>query len=119
MIADDNSDAAVTAQILLELMGFEVATAHDGLQAVDVANAFHPAVILLDIGMPGLNGYEAYRRIHQQPWSAKSTFIALTGWGKDEDREKSLDAGFDHHLVKPVDPAALEHLLDEALEKGR
>ena len=119
MIADDNSDAAVTAQIFLELMGFEVATAHDGLQAVDVANTFHPAVILLDIGMPGLNGYEACRRIHQQPWSADSTFIALTGWGKDEDREKSRDAGFDHHLVKPVDPAALEHLLDEALAKGR
>jgi len=119
MIADDNSDAAVTAQIFLELMGFEVATARDGVQAVELANAFHPSVILLDIGMPGLNGYEACRRIHQQPWSAESTFIALTGWGKDEDREKSRAAGFDHHLVKPVDPAALEHLLEEATAKGR
>lgn len=118
MIADDNSDAAVTAQIFLELMGFEVATAHDGLQAVDVANAFRPSVILLDIGMPGLNGYEACRRIHQQPWSAESTFIALTGWGKEEDREKSRAAGFDHHLVKPVDPATLENLLVRATTKG-
>jgi CheY-like chemotaxis protein len=95
-------------------MGFEVATAHDGLQAVEVANAFHPAVILLDIGMPGLNGYEACRRIHQEPWSSASTFIALTGWGKDEDRERSRAAGFDHHLVKPVDPVALKTLLQQA-----
>jgi len=117
MIADDNPDAAMTARTLLELMGFEVAVARDGLEAVDLAESYLPSVILMDIGMPGLNGYEACRRIRQQPWSAQSTMIALTGFGKEEDRERSRDAGFDHHLVKPVDPATLGLLLAEATSK--
>ena len=96
---------------MLKIMGSEVRTAYDGLQAVDVAAAFRPDVILLDIGMPKLNGYEACRRIREQPWGEKAVIIALTGWGQDEDKRRSQEAGFTHHMVKPVDPAALEKLL--------
>jgi len=116
LIADDNVDAAVTSQIFLELMGFEVATAHDGLCAVELAATFQPDAVMLDIGMPGLNGFDACRHIRQQPGSEGRIFIALTGWGQEEDRQKSKDAGFDHHLVKPVDPSALARLLNELME---
>ena len=97
--------------MMLKIMGNEVRTANDGLQAVEAAAAFRPDVILLDIGMPKLNGYEACRRIREQPWGEKAVLIALTGWGQEEDKRRSQEAGFDHHMVKPVDPAALEKLL--------
>ena len=97
--------------MMLQIMGNEVRTAKDGLQAVEAAAAFQPDVILLDIGMPKLNGYEACRRIREQPGGQKAVLIALTGWGQDEDKRRSAEAGFNHHLVKPVDPAALGELL--------
>jgi PAS domain S-box-containing protein len=115
MIADDNQDAAATLRIFVELMGFKVATADDGIQAVELAATFQPDVILMDIGMPGLNGYDACRRIRQQPWSGNTVFIALTGWGQNQDRQRSKAAGFAHHLVKPVDPARLRELLESVV----
>jgi PAS domain S-box-containing protein len=111
LVADDNADSASTLSVLLSFMGHEVRTANDGAAAVEMATAFEPDAILLDIGMPKLSGYEACRLIREQAWSARALLIALTGWGQDEDRRRSQEAGFDHHLTKPVDPAMLEKLL--------
>jgi len=119
LVVDDNLDAATTLRMVLEIMGYEVATAHDGAQAVDLAPRFLPAVILMDIGMPVMNGYDACQRIREQAWSRETFIIALTGWGQEEDRKKSGDAGFDHHLVKPVDLAVLEPLISKAMAGGR
>ena len=111
LVADDNQDSATSLAMLLRIMGNETQTANDGLEALDMAAAFRPDVVLLDIGMPKLNGYEACRRIREQPWGEKAVLVALTGWGQVEDRRRSQAAGFNHHLVKPVDPATLEKLL--------
>ena len=111
LVADDNVDSARSLAILLRIMGNEVHTAHDGREAVDTASTFQPDLALLDIGMPHLDGYEACRRIREQPWSKKTVMVALTGWGRMEDVRRSEQAGFDHHLVKPVEPGALEKLL--------
>jgi PAS domain S-box-containing protein len=111
LVADDNVDSAASLAMMLKLMGNEVRTAHDGVEAVETAVAFRPDVILLDIGMPRMNGYDACRRIREQPWARGITIAALTGWGQEEDKRQSREAGFDHHLVKPVEPAALEKLL--------
>lgn len=119
LVVDDNVDAATTLKLALEIKGYEVALAHDGARAVDLAAAFLPAVILMDIGMPILNGYDACRRIREQPWSRDIVIVALTGWGQEEDTKKSGDAGFDHHLVKPVDLAVTEQLITKAVSCGR
>jgi CheY-like chemotaxis protein/two-component sensor histidine kinase len=111
LVVDDNRDSADSLAILLDLMGNEVATAYDGLEAIAVAESFRPDTILLDIGLPRLNGYETARRIREQPWSKGVVLIALTGWGQEEDRRRSREAGFDQHLVKPIDPAMLRALL--------
>ncbi|HEV7516845.1 MAG TPA: ATP-binding protein, partial [Thermoanaerobaculia bacterium] len=110
LVVDDNEDAASSLALLLTLSGNEVRTAYDGLAAVEMAAAFRPAVILLDIGMPMLNGYEAARRIREQQ-GTEVVLIALTGWGQEEDKRQAQEAGFDHHLVKPLDPATLHRLL--------
>ncbi|OWK35303.1 Chemotaxis protein methyltransferase CheR [Fimbriiglobus ruber] len=111
LVVDDNRDSAVSLGMMLELMGNEVRTAHDGLEAVQAAEVFRPDVILLDIGLPRLNGYEAARRIKGQPWGEDIVLIALTGWGQEEDKRRSKEAGFNFHMVKPVEPAALEKVL--------
>ncbi len=111
VVADDNEDSAFTMAMMLKLMGNDVRTAHDGFEAIEVAEAFRPELILLDIGMPGLNGYDACRRIREQAWGKGVVMVALTGWGQDEDKRRSREAGFDHHLVKPIEPEALEKLL--------
>ena len=111
LVADDNLDAAESLAMLLTLEGNETRTAHDGLEALDVAAAFRPDVMLLDIGMPKLNGYDVCRRIRQQAWGKNIVVIALTGWGQEADKRRSLAAGVDAHLVKPVDLAALKKLL--------
>jgi CheY-like chemotaxis protein len=97
--------------MILKLMGNELRTAPDGQAAVEVAEEYRPDIILLDIGLPKLNGYEACRRIREQPWSNGTVIVALTGWGQDEDRRRSEEAGFDHHLVKPVEVRAMQQLL--------
>jgi PAS domain S-box-containing protein len=111
LVVDDNKDSADSLGMLLRLKGNEIRTAHDGLEAVEVAEMFHPEFVLLDIGLPKLNGYDVARRIRQQPWGRDIILIALTGWGKAEDRRLSQEAGFNFHIVKPVDLAALEDLL--------
>jgi signal transduction histidine kinase len=113
LVVDDNRDSAKSLTMLLKLMGHEVDTAHDGLEAVGRAAKFQPDVILLDIGMPGLNGYEAARRIREQQPRSGVRLVALTGWSQDEDRRRSEQAGFDAHLVKPVNLSALKKLLAE------
>jgi CheY-like chemotaxis protein len=111
LVADDNADSAESLALLLTLRGSEVRIARDGWEAVAAAAAFGPDVALLDIGMPRLNGYEAARRIREQGRGEPMVLIALTGWGQDEDRQRSTAAGFDFHLVKPVDFVTLEQLL--------
>ena len=113
LVADDNADAVGTLAMMLELMGHEVRTAGDGQAAVELAEAFAPDLILMDIGMPNLNGYEAARRIRSQPRDKRAILVALTGWGQEEDRRRSKEAGFDFHIIKPVEPATLEKLLAE------
>lgn len=111
LIVDDHPDAAKSLAALLTIMGNDVQVAHDGLAALDAAQTHHPAIILMDIGLPGMNGYEVARRLRQDPDLREISLIALTGWGQEEDRRRSLEAGFDAHLVKPVDFDALKSLL--------
>ena len=113
LVVDDNVDAAESLATVLTIMGHETRMAHDGLEALDVAAAFRPTVMLLDIGLPQLDGVEVCRRIRQQAWGTDMLVIALTGWGQDADKRRTLAAGADAHLVKPVEPAALEQLLAE------
>ncbi|WP_439623146.1 PAS domain S-box protein [Gemmata sp.] len=113
LVVDDNVDGADSLATMLGAMGNETRTAHDGLEAVAAAEAFRPDVILMDIGMPKLNGYDACRRIRQQPRGKTVIVVAQTGWGQDDDKRKSRDAGFNFHMVKPVDPAALQTMLGE------
>jgi CheY-like chemotaxis protein/nitrogen-specific signal transduction histidine kinase len=111
LVVDDNVDGRETMAMLLEMSGHEVRTAEDGHSALRVAEEFRPDVILLDIGLPGMDGYQVAQRIRANPELRHVRLIALTGWGQDSDRERSQNAGFDLHLVKPVDPAALSRVL--------
>ncbi len=111
LVADDNRDAAESMSMLLRMMGNDVRTVHDGAQAVEEASAFRPDVVLLDIGMPRLNGYDVARAIREQRWGAGMVLVALTGWGQDDDIRRAEEAGFDQHFTKPVNPAALERLI--------
>ena len=98
--------------MMLEFLGNEVRMAHDGLQAIERAEHDRPDVVLMDVGMPRMDGYEATRRIRTQPWGRDVIIIALTGWGQDDDRARSRDAGCDGHLTKPVHLPDLESLLE-------
>jgi PAS domain S-box-containing protein len=118
LVVDDNRDSVTSMAIMLQLLGNEIRTAHDGIEAVEVAEQFRPQVILMDIGMPRLNGYEATRRIREQPWGSDMTVIALTGWGQEVDRVQSKQAGCDGHLVKPINWSHLEKLLIELQGAG-
>jgi CheY-like chemotaxis protein len=111
LVVDDNKDGADSLAMMLRVMGHDTRTAHDGFAALEAAAAFRPDVVLLDIGLPKLNGYDVARRIREQPWGEGMVLIAQTGWGQEEDKCRSKEAGFNFHLVKPVDPAALEKLL--------
>ncbi|HEV7913529.1 MAG TPA: ATP-binding protein, partial [Albitalea sp.] len=114
LAVDDNRDAAESLAVMLQLFGHEVATAHDGDDALALGRRFDPDVVLLDIGMPGMNGYEVARRWRQTPDGARAMVVALTGWGQEEDRRRAIAAGFDHHLTKPVAPADLLQVLEAA-----
>jgi len=107
LVVDDNRDAADSLGLLLGMPGNQVHVAYDGLRAIEMAEEVRPDVILLDIGLPRLNGYETAEHIREQPWGKRMVLIALTGWGQEEARQRSRQSGFDAHLVKPVDPAAL------------
>ena len=102
LVVDDNHDSASSLALLLRLGGHETEMAHDGPEAVEAARRFRPDVVLLDIGLPKLNGYEVCRLIRQHPWGQDMTFVAVTGWGQEQDRQEARDAGFDTHIVKPV-----------------
>jgi CheY-like chemotaxis protein len=120
LIVDDNRDGAESLAMLLQILGNVTRTSFDGEEAVATALEFRPHVVLLDIGLPKLNGYEACRRIRQQPGGAQLLIIAQTGWGQENDRQRTREAGFDHHFVKPVDMAALMKLIvgwSEAMRK--
>jgi len=113
LIADDNVDSAESLAMLLRLQGHDVEVVHDGAEALRRLEEFRPRFALLDIGMPKINGYEVARRIRAQPWGSSLSLIALTGWGQEQDRREALEAGFDHHLVKPVDTELLLQKLVE------
>jgi CheY-like chemotaxis protein/two-component sensor histidine kinase len=111
LVVDDNRDSAQSLAAVLQLMGHETHTAFDGAQAVAAAGSIGPDAVLLDLGMPVLNGYDACREIRKQPWSKQMILIAQTGWGQDEDRRRTEEVGFDGHLVKPINPEALLKML--------
>jgi CheY-like chemotaxis protein len=117
LVVDDNRDLTDTLGMMLRFSGNAIRTAHDGEAAVAAAEEFNPDIIILDLGLPKLNGYEACRRIRQQPGGKKRIVVAVTGWGREEDRRRTKEAGFDLHWVKPVNPAALTKLLAELEEK--
>ncbi|MFL5243138.1 MAG: ATP-binding protein [Gemmataceae bacterium] len=111
LVVDDNKDGADSLGMMLRIMGHDTHTAYDGVEALKTAEAFRPEVVLLDIGLPKLNGYEVARQIREAPWGESMVLIAQTGWGQEEDKCRSKEAGFNFHMVKPIDPGALEKLL--------
>ncbi|NML16516.1 hybrid sensor histidine kinase/response regulator [Azohydromonas caseinilytica] len=116
LVVDDNQDAADTLAMMLRLEGSEVRIAYDGEQALALAEAFLPQVVLLDIGLPGISGHETAQRMRRQPWGRQAVLVALTGWGQAEDRRLAIRSGFDAHMAKPADPAQLLALLSSLLE---
>jgi CheY-like chemotaxis protein len=108
---DDNSDSTHSLAALVTLLGHEVETAADGLEACEVAERVRPDVVLLDLGMPRLDGFGVAERIRATPWGSRALLVAQTGWGREADRRRTAEAGFDHHLTKPIDPAALRRIL--------
>src|SRR5678815_372410 len=117
LVVDDNVHAAQTMAMLIEALGHEVRTAYDGREALETAVNSRPHVVLLDIGLPGLNGYEVAKRIRQEPAVQNTVLAAMTGYGQLIDRQRSHEAGFDHHLVKPADFAQVKQILATVAEK--
>ncbi|GAT33875.1 His Kinase A (phospho-acceptor) domain-containing protein [Terrimicrobium sacchariphilum] len=113
LVVDDNRDCASSLAMMLGIMGFETETAADGVEALRTAAAYRPDAIFLDIAMPKLNGYDVCKVIREQAWGKDPVVIALTGWGQNDDIERSREAGFDHHLVKPIELASLEPIVRE------
>jgi CheY-like chemotaxis protein len=119
LVVDDNADAAQTLTTLLAMEGQDVRTAFNGEEALRIVAQWPPDVAVLDIGLPDFNGYELCRRIRAQPWGARPLLIACTGWGQREDVQRAHQAGFDFHLVKPVDPQAVLRLLNQPRQVSR
>ena len=119
LIVDDNRDSAASLAMLLEAAGNKTREAYDGMEALEAAAEFHPDVVLLDIGLPKLNGFEVCRRMRAEPWGRDMTILAVSGWGQDDDRRKSREAGFDNHMVKPLDYNTLLKLLAEPSAAAR
>lgn len=119
LVVDDMSDAAASLALVCQLCGAEAKVARDGLEALSIGAAFQPDVVLMDITMPKLNGYEAARRLRAEPWGKSVVLIALTGWGRKTDVEAASDAGFDGHLLKPVEADALLALIAELRAKPK
>ena len=117
LVVDDNRDSAETLELMLRHRGNSVSLAYDGEAAVQAATEFQPDVVVLDIGLPKLNGYEACRRIRQQTTGRRMIIIALTGWSRDEDRKLTREAGFDYHVVKPVSPNSMWTLIADLTSK--
>ena len=111
LVVDDNEDSATSLAAMFDILGYEATVAFDGIAAVETTASFNPDVVLMDIGLPKMSGLEAARKIREQSWGKAIFLIAVTGWGDEKDRLQSAAAGFDMHLVKPIDPAVLEKLL--------
>ncbi len=118
LVVDDNADSVSMLSMLIDLKGHTTATAQSGQEALEVAAEFRPDVVILDIGLPGMDGYQVASALRQRPDSAQTLLVALTGWGSAEDKQRTRDAGFDHHFTKPVDPQALEQLLATTTPRG-
>jgi CheY-like chemotaxis protein len=112
LVVDDNRDAAESMSMLLQMWGHDVVFAYDGPTALETAEQWHPEAVFLDIGLPGMDGYEVAARLRELPHAKGTVLIAITGYGQDDDRLRSQRAGIDHHLVKPVAPDALRSLID-------
>lgn len=119
LVVDDNVDAAESLSLVLELLGHEVRAAFDGEAALREAEALRPEVVLLDIGMPVMDGMTLARHLRAKPWGRTVTLVAVTGWAREADREATREAGFDHHLAKPIRPDALESLIAGAPAQSR
>ena len=111
LVVDDNVDSAETIGFVLRKLGHEARMEYDGAAAIAAADAFRPDLILLDIGLPGMTGHQVAREIRQTPWGGTTTIIAVSGWGEEADRRQSREAGFDHHVVKPLDYEGVQRLL--------
>jgi CheY-like chemotaxis protein len=118
LVVDDNVDTAESMALLLKASGHDVRTAHDGPTSLEAARDYRPDVVLLDIGLPGLNGFEVAKRMRQQPTLQNIVLVAMTGYGQEADRQRSHEAGFDHHLVKPAEFKELQRILTSVSEKA-
>jgi CheY-like chemotaxis protein len=116
LVVDDNRDTATSCAMLLKNLGHETSTAYDGLAALETARTFHPQVLFLDIGLPGMNGYDVVRTLRSEGFQ-NETIVAISGYGQPDDRRRSQEAGFDNHLVKPIDQSAILSVLRSAREK--
>jgi CheY-like chemotaxis protein len=119
LIVEDNVDSADTMQILLEMAGYEARATYDAASALSMAREFEPHAVLLDIGLPRKNGYEVARELRALPQTKSSLLVALTGFGHEEDRQRAAEAGFDAYQVKPVEPAAIQSILESYFRAGR
>jgi len=117
LVVDDNQDSATSLAAMFEMLDHDARAVFDGVAAMETAASFRPDVVLLDIGLPKMNGLAVARKIREQSWGQTMFLIAVTGWGDEEHRRQSAEAGFDLHLVKPVDPTALENVLAQHQRK--
>jgi CheY-like chemotaxis protein len=113
LVVDDNEDGADSLAAILQWSGHETATSYNGLDAIEKVSTFRPEIVFLDIGLPGIDGYEVARRLRADDRTTRTMFVALTGWGSEEDKQKSMDAGFHYHLTKPVLADAVADLLSK------
>jgi CheY-like chemotaxis protein len=118
LVVDDNVDGAESLASMLQIGGHEIRTAHSGPAALDAARPFNPDVVFLDIGLPGMNGYEVAKRLREEPSLSRAVLVALTGWGSDDDKRQSKEAGFDFHLTKPVELTAIVRILSQVVADG-
>jgi CheY-like chemotaxis protein len=118
LVVDDNKDAAESMRMLLRLLGGDVRTAHNGLEAIDLAEHFLPHAVVLDIGLPKLDGFQAARRIRAEDWGKNMVLVAVSGWCREEDRQNSADAGFDAHLAKPAPVQQIRNLIQSLLDRA-
>jgi DNA-binding response OmpR family regulator len=118
LVVDDNRDAADSLTEVLSMMGYEAAVAYDGVEGLARAEALRPEVVVLDLGMPRLDGYGTCRALRSSEWGSAVTVLALSGWGQTADRRRADEAGFDGHLVKPVSPEALVEAIDALVARG-
>jgi CheY-like chemotaxis protein len=119
LLVDDNPDSSEPLSLLLQAKGHETRIAVEGEAALGLADAFHPTCVVLDLGLPGIDGYEVARRLRERPYGAQLVLVALTGWAGKDVRTKAAEAGFDYHLVKPVDWEELEHIVTAESAQSR